>query len=385
MSNIIELENCPELNFIENMTLQETEDQMRELYAGYYRELTGRDPEIGDADTVNLLIKAFCAMEYQTMQYADAKGRMEMLKTSTGSALDALAALVGLTRKAPERATASVRFSLEEPRSVVVAIPAGTRVKTEDGKYFNSLEYAEIKAGEGYADVVVQAEEAGAESSGILSGAIKILVDPIPYISGVSNTTPSTGGLDTEDDDSLTRRIYLAPSVYSCAGPRDAYEYYAREWRGDVADVRIVSPQPDEVNIYFVIEDETGLRLPNTTELAGMAEHMDDETIRPLCDKVTALAPGEVGYAITVKYWIAESDQRSVSEIQSRIAAAVADFQTWQRKLGRDINPTELIARLREAGAKRVTLTAPVDTVIEATELPKCSGATVTYGGLEDD
>ncbi|MFR8333697.1 MAG: baseplate J/gp47 family protein [Oscillospiraceae bacterium] len=139
MSNIIELENCPELNFIENMTLQETEDQMRELYAGYYRELTGRDPEIGDADTVNLLIKAFCAMEYQTMQYADAKGRMEMLKTSTGSALDALAALVGLTGKAPERATASVRFSLEEPRSVVVAIPAGTRVKTEDGKYFNSL------------------------------------------------------------------------------------------------------------------------------------------------------------------------------------------------------------------------------------------------------
>ena len=126
MSNIIELENCPELNFIENMTLQETEDQMRELYAGYYRELTGRDPEIGDADTVNLLIKAFCAMEYQTMQYADAKGRMEMLKTSTGSALDALAALVGLTRKAPERATASVRFSLEEPRSVVVAIPAGS-------------------------------------------------------------------------------------------------------------------------------------------------------------------------------------------------------------------------------------------------------------------
>lgn len=385
MSNIIELENCPELNFIENMTLQETEDQMRELYAGYYRELTGRDPEIGDADTVNLLIKAFCAMEYQTMQYADAKGRMEMLKTSTGSALDALAALVGLTRKAPERATASVRFSLEEPRSVVVAIPAGTRVKTEDGKYFNSLEYAEIKAGEGYADVVVQAEEAGAESSGILSGAIKILVDPIPYISGVSNTTPSTGGLDTEDDDSLTRRIYLAPSVYSCAGPRDAYEYYAREWRGDVAEVRIVSPQPDEVNIYFVIEDETGLRLPNPTELAGMAEHMDDETIRPLCDHVSCLAPEEVDYTISFTYWIAESNQRSASEIQSKVTAAVKDFQTWQRKLGRDINPTELIARLRAAGAKRVKLTAPADVAVQTMMLPKCTGVTATYGGLEDD
>ena len=140
-----------------------------------------------------------------------------------------------------------------------------------------------------------------------------------------------------------------------------------------------------EVNIYFVIEDENGLRVPNSTELTAMAAYLDDETIRPLCDKVTALAPDEVEYAITVKYWIAESDQRSVSEIQSRIAAAVADFQTWQRKLGRDINPTELIARLREAGAKRVTLTAPVDTVIDTTELPKCTGATATYGGLEDD
>ena len=93
MSNIAELANCPELSFIESMTLQETEEQLRELYTKYYREATGKEPEIGEADPLNLLMKAFCAMEYQTMQYADAKGRMEMLKTSTGDALDALAAL----------------------------------------------------------------------------------------------------------------------------------------------------------------------------------------------------------------------------------------------------------------------------------------------------
>ena len=241
MSNIAELANCPELSFIESMTLQETEEQLRELYTKYYREATGKEPEIGEADPLNLLMKAFCAMEYQTMQYADAKGRMEMLKTSTGDALDALAALVGLTRKEANRATATVRFTLSEAQSGATAIPTGTRVKTEDGKYFNTVEYGEIATGETYTDVVVQAEEAGADSNGILIGGIKILVDPIAYVASVSNTTPSTGGLDAEDDDSLTRRIYLAPSVYSCAGPRDAYEYYAREWRGDVADVRIVS------------------------------------------------------------------------------------------------------------------------------------------------
>lgn len=385
MSNISELANSPELSFIENMTLQETEEQLRELYTQYYRELTGKEPEIGEADTLNLMIKAFCMMEYQTMQYADAKGRAEMLKTSTGDALNALAALVGLSRKEPTRATATVRFTLAEARSGVVAIPAGTRVKTQDGKYFNTLEYTEIAAGNTYADVMVQAEEAGADSDGILAGGIKILVDPIPYIASVSNTTPSTGGLDMEDDDSLTRRIYLAPSVYSCAGPRDAYEYYAREWRGDVADVRIESPEPCEVNIYFVIEDESGLRLPNTTEREALKAYLNGDSIRPLCDKVDCLAPAEVEYSVAFTYWIAESDQRSVSEIQARVAAAVADFQTWQRKLGRDINPTELIARLREAGAKRVKLTAPVDIAVPSAKLPKCTGAEVTYGGLEDD
>lgn len=367
------------------MTLRETEEQLRELYAQYHRELTGKDPELGAADPLNLLIKAFAAMEYQTMQYADAKGRMEMLKTSTGEALDALAALVGIQRRGPTRATAAVRFTLSEERNSVVAIPAGTRVKTEEGKYFNTLQYAEIKAGEAWADVVVQAEEAGAGSGGLLPGSIKILVDPIPYIASVGNTTESTGGLDTEDDESLTRRIYLSPSVYSCAGPRDAYEFYAREWRGDVADVRTDSPEPDRVNIYFVIEDEEGVRLPNETELAGMKAYMSAETMRPLCDQVDCLAPAEVEYPIAFTYWIAESDQKAASEIQSRIAAAVADFQTWQRKLGRDINPTELIARLRAAGAKRVKLTAPEDTAVEKAELPKCTGAAVSYGGLEDD
>ena len=385
MSNIAELANCPELNFIEHMTLRETEEQLRALYEQKYRELTGNDPVIGAADPLNLLMKAFAAMEYQTMQYADTKGRMEMLNTSTGDALDALAALVGISRKGPTRATATVRFTISEAQAGVVAVPAGTRVKTEDGKYFNTLDYAEIQAGETYVDVVVQAQEAGAESSGLPVGNIKILVDPIPYIGSVSNTTASTGGLDTEDDDSLTRRIYLAPSVYSCAGPRDAYEYYAREWRGDVADVRIDSPNPDEVNIYFTIEDENGVRLPNSTELEGMKEYMSAETMRPLCDKVDCVAPDEVEYSISLTYWIAVSDQKSVSEIQNKVNKAVADFQTWQRKLGRDINPTELIARMRAAGTKRVKLTAPQDETVEKAKLPKCTGVTVTYGGLEDD
>ena len=382
MSNISQLANVPDISFIENMSLAETEQQLKDEYLRIYQELTGREGELTDADAKTLLIKAFSLIEYQTMQYIDAKGKAELLKSSTGSALDALAALFGIERQDSHRATATERFTLSEARGEVVAIPAGTRVRTQNGQYFNTLDYAEIAVGDTYIDVIVQAEEAGAASSGILAGVIDTLVDPIPYIASVANTDTSTGGLDVEDDDNLTERVYLAPSKFSCAGPKDAYEYYVREWRSDVGDVQIVSPSPCVIALYVVLDDGS---LLNNTEKASLVAYMSDETIRPLCDTVTCIDPTEVTYNITFTYYIGNSNQRSVSTIQAAVQQAVSDYQRWQRKLGRDINPTELIARIRDAGAKRVSLTAPTDTTISNTELPKIGTVTVTYGGLEDD
>lgn len=386
MSNISQLANVPEISFIENMTLQETEELVRETYIRVYKEKFGVEPELGDADTKPLLMKAFSYVMYQVMQYIDAKGRAELLKTSTADALEAMGALFGLARQESTKATATERFSLAEARADTVAVPAGTRVKTANGRYFNTLDYAEIAPGETCADVIVQAEEAGTESSGILEGVINLLVDPIPYIASVENITKSTGGLDIEDDDSLTERIYLAPSKFSCAGPRDAYEYYVREWRSDVADVKITSPEPCVIAIYFTLDGDDGLpRLPTSTERASLTEYLSSETIRPMCDLVHCYEPEEIGYSISFTYWIATSDQNSAGTIQGKIAEAVENYKTWQRTLGRDINPTELIYRIRAAGAKRVSVTAPTDITATSIQLPRCDSTTVNYGGLEDD
>ena len=97
------------------------------------KELTGQDAELGEADAKNLIIKSFSLVLYQVMQYVEAKGRAELLKTSTGDALDALAALFGITRQEAGRATCIVRFTLSGQRSEPTAIPAGTRVKTRTG------------------------------------------------------------------------------------------------------------------------------------------------------------------------------------------------------------------------------------------------------------
>lgn len=372
----------PEISFIENMSLQETEELVRANYTRIFKELTGQDAELGEADAKNLIIKSFSLVLYQVMQYVEAKGRAELLKTSTGDALDALAALFGITRQEARRATCIVRFTLSGQRSEPTAIPAGTRVKTQDGKYFNTVDYAEVTAGELTVDVDVQAEEAGAESSGIAAGEIDTLVDPIPYVASVESIETSTGGLDIEDDDGLTERVWLAPSKYSCAGPRDAYAYYVKEWRTDVDDVQIVSPEPCVVHVYVVLD---GGVLPTETEREELTAYLNGDTIRPLTDIVSCQAAEEVPYDISLTYWIASRDQKSAGTIQAQVEAAVDAYESWQRKMGRDINPTELVYRVRAAGAKRVKLTAPADIVIEKTQLPKRNTRTVTYGGLEDD
>lgn len=45
------------------------------------------------------------------------------MKTSTGEALDALVALLGLTRQESKKATAKERFLLAEARADTVAVP----------------------------------------------------------------------------------------------------------------------------------------------------------------------------------------------------------------------------------------------------------------------
>lgn len=72
-----------------------------------------------------------------------------------------------------------------------------------------------------------------------------------------------------------------------------------------------------------------------------------------LTDKVSVEKPTAVNYTINAAYYINDSDKSKAETIQSLVDAAVQDYLTWQRgKLGRDINPDELITLMKNAGAK---------------------------------
>lgn len=126
--------------------------------------------------------------------------------------------------------------------------------------------------------------------------------------------------------------------------------------------------------------------LPSESMLLGVQKFLSDEQIRPLTDRVTVKAPETVEYKVNVKYFVNQSDLKKVDTIKTAVNAAVDDYIQWQRsKIGRDINPSQLIQQMVSAGAKRVEVALPVFQVIGKANVAKLSSKTVTYGGLEDD
>lgn len=145
--------------------------------------------------------------------------------------------------------------------------------------------------------------------------------------------------------------------------------------------LRIVCKDGYTIHIYFLM---AGGRVPTKEECTGMQEYFDTVK-RPMGDLVLCHAPEEIPYDIELTYHIALSNVKNASTIQENVEAAVKEYETWQRKIGRDIEPAELIMRVREAGAKRPRLLTPVETTVSEIQVAKLRSCKVTYGGIEDD
>lgn len=375
--------DLPDVSFIENDTLEAMMQRLVTNYEKHYKEVTGQTISLGGADPNRILLYAVALDLYQLEQHVDRTGKQDLLKYSYGEFLDSLGGNRGVTRQRPSAARTTIRFTLSEVRSYAIGIPAGTRMTNGDGVYFQTEEYSEIPAWAEYADVDAICTSQGIQGNNFLPGQINILADPLPYVEKVSNITKTEGGTDLEDDLSLAERIYLAPSKYSTAGPQDAYTYWVKTKNTDVGSIRPTTPEPGKVTIYVLMQDGT---LPGSEVLEAIQEYLRDGEIRPMTDLVTVKAPSVKTFDLNLTYYIARSNQAQATAIQAKVDAAIKSFLTWQTtEIGRDINPSELIRQIREAGAKRVALTAPAFAQVADTEVAQLDKRSVTYGGLEDD
>lgn len=376
-------ENLPEISFIDNTTVDDVMDGMIRDYQEKYKEITGKTVALAQTDPYRLIMYACTMQLYQAMQYADYAGKMSFLTYARGNYLDNLAALRGVSRRETAAAVTMLRFSIGSPIQSAVSVPAGCRVTNGNGVFFATDEYAEVRAGEAEVTVPATCTVSGVAGNGFAEGELNVLVNTLPYIASVQNTVMTYGGADRESDESLKERIYSYPNSYSTAGPSGAYEYHAKTAFPEISDVFVRSDVPGEVKICFIC---AGGVIPDEEMIQKVKDHLDDRSIRPLTDKVVVEAPEVQEYSVQMTYYIPASSKAAVAAIQSDVNTAVSVYNAWQtEKIGRDINPSYLVQKVMEAGAKRVIIESPVFTVLDESTVAKAGSVSVSYGGIEDD
>lgn len=371
----MELKNLPALTFAERDPAL-----IESSIITMYEALSGKT--LFPGDPVRLFLSSVALIIIQQRALIDYSAKQNLLAYAVGDNLDHIGVLVGTDRLQAKAATTTMRFTLSAAQPEGVTIPKGTRCTPGRNLFYATDQDVTIDANHNFADISATCLESGAQGNGFIAGQINKIVDLIPWLATVANTTVSEGGADPETDEAYRERIGQAPERFSAAGPEGAYQYWAKTASQLISDVAVYSPNPGEVEIRPLL---AGGLVPGAEILDAVAKACTDKKVRPLTDKVTVLAPTVVSYDLTVSYWIDKTNQAIESAIVAAVVQAVNDYVAWQKaKLGRDINPSELTRRMVAAGAKRVEITAPDYNPLTLTQVAVAASVTVTYGGLED-
>ena len=347
-----------------------------------YEAFTGRT--LSPADPARLFILWVADIIIQERVNIDFSARQNVPRYAEGEYLDSLAELFkDAYRLEPEKAKTTLRFTLSIPLEVATIVPAGTRVTVDGEIIFQTLQALTIPAGDLFGDVEAECQTAGEIGNGFVPGQITQLIDIFPYFGSVENVSESDGGADEESDAAFYERMRESVETFSTAGPLGAYEYYAKSASALIVDVKATSPEPGEVDVRVLL---SGGQLPGEEILKEVLDILNADKVRPLTDHVTVAAPETVPYDIDFTYWTQEGGAISDDKVAENIAAAVRTFKEWQgAKMGRDVNPSYLISLLMQAGAKRVKVRSPVDTVVPDNAVAVIGETTVVNGGAENE
>ncbi|MBQ3449572.1 MAG: baseplate J/gp47 family protein [Synergistaceae bacterium] len=359
-------------------------DEIEHEIITLYERLAERT--LAKGDPVRLFLETIILIIVQQRSLIDYAAKQNLLAYASGDYLDHIGALLEVTRLEASHAMTTLKFTLSESQSSVVIIPAGTRASPGGGNIlFATTESVEVPSGSTEITVTAECTVSGVQGNGYIAGQIRRLVDPFPYEMTVTNITESYGGSDKENDENFRERIQIAPESFSVAGPKGAYEYYARSAHQDIIDVAVIGPPEIEAGYVRLYPLMKGGELPSQEVLDAVLAKCGADDVRPLTDCVSVHSPETVSYALNVKYYIDRAKATQSTEIQVSVESAIHEWVTWQRsKLGRDLNPSELNHRIISAGAKRAEITSPSFRVLKSSELAVPSSMTITFGGLED-
>ncbi len=360
-----------------------------------YEELTGRTLHPSDPDKVFICwVAGIIVQQRVIVNYA---ANQNLPSRAVGDNLDALGEMIyNVSRPQAKSAECMVRFEISDLQSIAIPIPKGTKVTDSSGKYlWEVVEDSAVETGELTADVRVVCDTAGSAGNGFAPGQINTLVDVdnVMYYKSCTNIETSHSGTEKATDNEYYELMRAGLEAYSTAGPKGAYEYHAKSVSTDIADVCAINPvgKPGYVNIFAIMTD--GNIADDGTKHA-IYDACNDSKVRPLTDIVEVLDPEIVEFGVSLTYFVDRNTQKSASEVETAVRAAVEEYCEWQcAKIGRDINPSRLMWLLKDSGVKRVDIVSPSytslrdgsDRLVPQVPHTNASDAIVINGGYEDE
>lgn len=369
--------NLPDIDF-----LDKAPEQIESEMLMHVTEKTGINLMRADPRRKFLqALAAFVSVERNRLEHALRQNRLAYAEDNS---LEHMGLEMSTERIEAKAAMTMMAFVLEEDRPFeAFTIDAGELVSVGD-VYFATDEPLILPPGQHIGAVRATCTELGDIGNDYLVGEISTLVRPKAYIKSVQNTTASSGGAERENDDAYAERIRLAPESFSTAGPELAYIYWAKSVSAEIADVHAYSPQEGRVAVYALMKKG---RLPSEIELNEIAQVINDKKVRPLTDLVSYHAPERVSYDAVATYWISHENATVASIIQKQVDEEYQNYLIWQRsKIGRDIDLSELIARLKNKGASRVAVDATMFIEVLAHQVAyESEQSLLTFGGIANE
>ena len=185
-----------------------------------------------------------------------------------------------------------------------------------------------------------------------------------------------------ESDADLRRRVVLAPDSYSVAGPASAYVFHALSASGDVLDAAATSPAPGEVVVAILSREEGSLDgRASSALIATVDAALSADDIRPLTDQVRVESAAILSVAIEARLTLYPGPDATL--MLDRATSSLDALIEQNRRIGRDLSRSAILAALHVGGVQKVELLKPVeDVVVDATSATAVVGKSITVAGF---
>lgn len=287
--------------------------------------------------------------------------KQNSLTYGRGQVLDAYAERFGLARSPGAKATVTlnVEFSSHEN---ALTISQGTRFFYGNLAFeARNTQLVPASNVQHVVSVVCDAENVGTKYNGIeLNSSFSIASELESFISSSSGNVSNGGSAPeeyTEAGDAHFRdRIRAGKNSGRLAATKGSYVNAVMLFNSDVIDCYVSDDDPGFVVIKPLLKskESSGGRVPNSTEVVALREHLLSDEVKPIGDRISVAYPNAYEIGMDLTLYCKKENIENISNCYEKI---ISKYEEWQcRKLGKAFDRMYLYKLFLEAGVDHIGL-----------------------------